>query len=137
MQLSAGDWQYLAYSSVPALASCQYAGVQCVDKDNNLWVTTFPASELIRYDGVDWIPDGTGRVLCDSRGTAWRINEDWGTATGGPSALDVVSTLAYYDQGGWRWIDMSGMTRRILSLDVYRTTLILGTVKGIVLVDPI
>jgi hypothetical protein len=140
MQLSAGDWKYLAYSSIPALASCDYASVQCVDKDNNLWVTTSrpaSASEVVRSDAVDWIPDGTGRILCDSRGTAWRINEDWGTATGGPSTLDVVSTLAYYDQGGWRWIDISGMTRRILSLDVYRTTLVLGTVKGIVLVDPI
>jgi ligand-binding sensor domain-containing protein len=131
-----GDkWQYTPYSSISALASAEYASVECVDKDNNLWVSPFVAgigSPLVRYDGTSWIPDTTGRIVRDSSGTAWKTSS---TSSANPSVLEVVNSLAYLDQGIWRPVDVSGVARSIVSLDVYQTTLILGTDNGLVLLD--
>lgn len=136
MKISAAGWQYTRYSDIPALASTSYVSVECVDKDNNVWVSSFEnPSGILRYDGVEWIFERTGRILCDNHGTAWSIHEDWGSDF--PSTLDVASTLDYFDQGQWRSVDVSGLTRRILSLVKYQDTLVLGTVKGLAFVDDV
>jgi len=140
MKIHGDNWQYIPYSSISVLAAADYATVECVDKDNNLWVSPFNGGSgppMVRYDGTNWIAEDAGTIHCDSSGTAWNVKESFNNTTGGPSALDVTNTVAYWDHGTWRSVDVSGITWRILSLDVYRTTLILGTLKGLAFVDGI
>jgi hypothetical protein len=92
---------------------------------------------MVRYDGTSWTAEEANTIHCDSSGTAWSVGESFNYTTGAPSALDVTNTVAYWDHGTWRPVDVSGITWRILSLDVYRTTLILGTLKGLAFVDGI
>jgi hypothetical protein len=141
MKILGDNWQYIPYSSISALASADYASVECVDKDNNLWVS--PSNwgngpSMVRYDGTNWIAEDANTVYCDSSGTAWNVKVSFNpTPTGSPDSLDVVNGVASWDRGTWRSVDVSSITRSILSLDVYRTTLILGTLKGVAFVDGI
>jgi hypothetical protein len=140
MKIVGDKWQYIPYSSISLLASADYASVECVDKDNNLWVSPFNwgnGPPMVRYDGTSWTAEDAYTIHCDSSGTAWNVKESFNNTTGGPSAFDVTNTVAYWDHGTWRPVDVSGITWRILSLDVYRTTLILGTLKGVAFVDGI
>ena len=140
MKIRGDNWQYIPYSSISVLAAADYATVECVDKDNNLWVSPSnwgSGPPMVRYDGTSWTAEEANTIHCDSSGTAWSVEESFNYTTGGPSALDVTNTVAYWDHGTWRPVDASAITWRILSLDVYRTTLILGTVKGLAFVDGI
>jgi hypothetical protein len=141
MKIFGDNWQYIPYSSISALASADYASVECVDKDNNLWVS--PSNwgngpSMVRYDGTNWIAEDANTIHCDSSGTAWNVNVSFNpTPTGSPDSLDVVNSVASWDHGTWRSVDVSSITWSILSLDVHRTTLILGTLKGVAFVDGI
>jgi hypothetical protein len=140
MKIVGDKWQYIPYSSISVLASADHATVECVDKDNNLWVSPYNwgnGPPMVRYDGTSWTAEDAYTIHCDSSGTAWNVKESFNNTTGGPSAFDVTNTVAYWDHGAWRSVDVSGITWGILSLDVYRSTLILGTLKGVAFVDGI
>jgi hypothetical protein len=140
MKIVGDKWQYIPYSSISLLASADNATVECVDKENNLWLSPYNwgnGPPMVRYDGTSWTAEDAYTIHCDSSGTAWNVKESFNNTTGGPSAFDVTNTVAYWDHGAWRPVDVSGITWGILSLDVYRTTLILGTLKGVAFVDGI
>ncbi len=133
-------WSYIALENVKNSYNSAQISNFFIDKNSNVWTLLQCSNNctIIKFDGSEWQEcnmnfsdnNSSNQLIADSKGRIWMIKR-----LHAEQIQDRTEKLFFYENNQWNEVDITGIEKSILSVDVKDNKILLGLSQGFATID--